>query len=346
MVSTTEKASPPLRTSALEKRAKTLKRQLTKEQKIEFLRTMMRIRALEETIHQMYLNSELFGMSPHLSCGEEAIAVGVCKSLRKGDYMLTTHRGHGHTLAMGADPKRMLAELCGKATGYCKGKGGTMHIADVNLGILGANGIVGGGIPIASGVGLSIKIRKTDQVCICFFGDAAANEGAFHEAVNLAAAFKLPVIFVCENNLYGLSTPYENVSATPDVADRAKGYGIPGIVVNGQYIAEVYNAMHDAIERATQGEGPSILECKTYRYYGHSASDDRRYRTKDEEEHVRENLDPIMLLTREVLAENILTEDDIAKMEQEAEQEAQAAKEFTLSSPEPDVSTLLDDVYA
>ena len=316
------------------------------DERIEYLRMMIRIRALEETIHQMYLNSELFGMSPHLSCGMEAMAVGVCAALRKDDYIISTHRGHGHTLAKGADMGRMLAELCGKATGYCKGKGGTMHIADVSLGILGCNGIVGGGIPIAAGAALSIKVRKTDQVCICFFGDAASNEGSFHEAVNFATAFKLPVIFVCENNLYGLSTPYEKSGATPYVADRAKGYHIPGERIDGMVVEDVREAIERATERARKGEGPSIVEGMCYRYYGHSASDDRRYRTKQEEEEVKSTRDPIMVLGNKLVAEKVLTQEDIQKMNDEAEAEAAQAKEFTLNSPEPDVSTVMEDIYA
>jgi TPP-dependent pyruvate/acetoin dehydrogenase alpha subunit len=316
------------------------------DKQIGYLRTMMRIRAFEEMVHGMYLKNELFGMSPHLSCGMEAMAVGVCANLRKDDYIISTHRGHGHCIAKGADMRRMLAELCGKATGFCKGKGGTMHIADVDLGILGANGIVGGGIPIAVGAGLSISIRGTDQVSVCFFGDAASNQGTFHEAVNFATIFKLPVLFVCENNLYGLSTPYHYSGATPHVADRAKGYHIPGKSVNGMVVKEVMDATAEAVKRARSGEGPSIIEGKTYRYYGHSASDNRRYRTREEEEKVKNTSDPIMLLTKELLAKKALTEKDVETMQAEADAEAADAKQFTLNSPEPNVNTVMEDIYA
>lgn len=319
---------------------------MSDNKQIGYLRTMIRIRAFEETVHAMYQKSELFGMSPHLSCGMEAIAVGACDCLRKDDYIVSTHRGHGHCIAKGADMRRMLAELCGKATGFCKGKGGTMHIADVELGILGANGIVGGGIPIAVGAGLSISIRGTDQVSVCFFGDAASNQGTFHEAVNFATIFKLPVIFVCENNLYGLSTPYSYSGATPHVADRAKGYHIPGKSVNGMVVEEVRAAMAEAVKRARNGEGPSIIEGKTYRYYGHSASDNRRYRTREEEEHVKSTSDPIMLLTKELVAKKLLTEKDVEKMQVEADAEAADAKQFTLNSPEPNVNTVMEDIFA
>jgi acetoin:2,6-dichlorophenolindophenol oxidoreductase subunit alpha len=322
------------------------RRTMSENKQIGYLRTMIRIRAFEETVHAMYQKSELFGMSPHLSCGMEAIAVGACDCLRKDDYIVSTHRGHGHCIAKGADMRRMLAELCGKATGFCKGKGGTMHIADVDLGILGANGIVGGGIPIAVGAGLSISIRGTDQVSVCFFGDAASNQGTFHEAVNFATIFKLPVIFVCENNLYGLSTPYQYSGATPHVADRAKGYHIPGKSVNGMVVEEVRAAMAEAVKRARNGEGPSIIEGKTYRYYGHSASDNRRYRTREEEENVKSTSDPIMLLTKELVAKKLLTEKDVEKMQVEADAEAADAKQFTLNSPEPNVNTVMEDIFA
>jgi len=263
------------------------------DRSLEFLQTMLRIRSFEERVYRMYLEQQTYGMSPHLSSGEEAMATGVCSVLRKDDYLLGTHRSHGHILAKGAQMRPMLAELCGKVTGYCRGRGGTMHIADFSLGIVGANGIVGGGIPIASGVGLSIKYRGTDQVCVCFFGDAASNIGAFHEAVNFASAFKLPVVFVCENNVYGLSTDYSRVSATPNVADRAKGYGIPGVIVDGMDVFAVYEAAKAAVDHARTGKGPTILEGKTYRYYGHSSSDQRPYRTREEEEQWRSR-DPIL----------------------------------------------------
>jgi len=314
------------------------------DRSLEFLQTMLRIRSFEERVYRMYLEQQTYGMSPHLSSGEEAMATGVCSVLRKDDYLLGTHRSHGHILAKGAQMRPMLAELCGKVTGYCRGRGGTMHIADFSLGIVGANGIVGGGIPIASGVGLSIKYRGTDQVCVCFFGDAASNIGAFHEAVNFASAFKLPVVFVCENNVYGLSTDYSRVSATPNVADRAKGYGIPGVIVDGMDVFAVYEAAKAAVDHARTGKGPTILEGKTYRYYGHSSSDQRPYRTKEEEEQWRSR-DPILSFKKKLVEAGKLTDEQFNKLEADAMAEAEDAVQFALSSPEPDPVTLLDYIY-
>ncbi|OFX15926.1 MAG: pyruvate dehydrogenase (acetyl-transferring) E1 component subunit alpha [Armatimonadetes bacterium RBG_16_58_9] len=306
---------------------------------------MLRIRAFEERVHKIYLDGEMMGMSPHLSCGEEAMAAGVSAALRPDDYVLTTHRGHGHVLARGTDTKKMMAELCGKVTGTNKGRGGTLHIADCSLNVLGANGIVGGGLPIACGVGYSIKYRGTDQVCVIFFGDAASNQGTFHESVNLAAAFKLPIVYVCENNLYGLSTPYANVSATPDVADRAKGYNIPGVIVQGWEVNKVHEAAVAAVERARAGEGPSLIEGKTYRYYGHSASDHRPYRTREEEEEWKCERDPICTLRAKMTSSGEISEDQYNKMEAEALAEAEECWKFASESPFPDPSTVMDYVY-
>ena len=314
------------------------------DRRLEFLQTMVRIRAFEERVHRMYLEQQLYGMSPHLSIGEEAMAVGVCGTLRKDDYLLGTHRSHGHIIAKGAKMRPMLAEICGKSSGYCKGRGGTMHIADFSLGIVGANGIVGGGIPIASGVGLSIKYRGTDQVCVCFFGDAASNIGAFHESVNFACAFKLPVIFVCENNMYGFSTAYSKVSATPDVADRALGYKMPGVIVDGMDVMDVYKAAKEAVALARSGGGPTLIEGKTYRYFGHSASDQRPYRTREEEEYWKAR-SPIIILRKSMMEESLLTEEDFKTMEHAAEAEAEDAANYAISSPEPDKDSLMDYIY-
>jgi pyruvate dehydrogenase E1 component alpha subunit len=305
---------------------------------------MVRIRAFEERVHRMYLEQQLYGMSPHLSIGEEAMATGVCGALRKDDYILGTHRSHGHIIAKGARMRPMLAEICGKSTGYCKGRGGTMHIADFSLGIVGANGIVGGGIPIASGVGLSIKYRGTDQVCVCFFGDAASNIGAFHESVNFACAFKLPVVFVCENNMYGFSTAYNKVSATPDVADRALGYKMPGVIVDGMDVMLVHEAAKEGVARARSGNGPSLIEGKTYRYFGHSASDQRPYRTREEEEYWKSR-SPIMILRNSMMEEGVLTEEEFKTIELAAQAEADDAANYAISSPEPDQDSLLDYIY-
>jgi len=322
------------------------KAEQSQKRNLEFLRMMLRIRAFEERVHRIYLDGEMMGMSPHLSCGQEGVAVGVNAALREDDYMLTTHRGHGHILAKGAKMRAMMAELCGREAGYCKGRGGTMHIADVKLGILGANGIVGGGLPIACGVGYSIKYRGTDQVCVVFFGDAASNQGTFHESVNFACAWKLPIIYVCENNLYGLSTPYAKVSATPNVADRAKGYNMPGLIVNGSDVNAVYEAAAAAVGRARKGEGPSLIEAKTYRYYGHSASDHRPYRTREEEEDWKTNRDPIRSLKKLMIEAGELTEGQYAKLEADAVAEAEDAWQFAMHSPEPDPAGVMDYVFA
>jgi len=307
---------------------------LINKDKRNLLKMMLRIRHFEEKVYQLYLTDKLFGMSPHLSIGQEAVPTGACKALRKDDCIVSTHRGHGHCLAKGADMKLMMAEILGKETGYCKGRGGTMHIADVKKGILGANGIVGGGLPIASGAGISIKYRGTDQVCLSFFGDAASNQGTFHESINLCATFKLPVIFVCENNIYGLSTPINRTSATPNVADRARGYDIPGIIVDGMDPVAVYEETAKAVQRARKGNGPSIIEAKTYRFLGHGASDHRSYRTREEEEEWRKK-GPIVRFKRRLIEDKIITEGEIEIMEQEVKKEVEEAVEYALSSPEP-----------
>jgi len=307
---------------------------LINKDKKNLLKMMLRIRHFEEKVHQLYLTDKLFGMSPHLSIGQEAVPTGACKALRKDDYIVSTHRGHGHCLAKGADMKLMMAEILGKETGCCKGRGGTMHIADVKKGILGANGIVGGGLPIASGAGISIKYRGTDQVCLSFFGDGASNQGTFHESINLCAAFKLPVIFVCENNIYGLSTPINRTSATPNVADRARGYNIPGVIVDGMDPMAVYEETAKAVQQAREGDGPSIIEAKTYRFLGHGASDHRSYRTREEEEEWRRK-GPIVRFKRRLIEDKIMTEGEIEIMEQEVKKEVEEAAEYASSSPEP-----------
>ncbi|MGQ9631586.1 MAG: thiamine pyrophosphate-dependent dehydrogenase E1 component subunit alpha [bacterium] len=306
---------------------------------------MLKIRYFEEKVYELYLNGKLISMSPHLSIGQEAVAVGVCGALRRDDYIVSSHRGHGHCLAKGGEMRPMMAEICTKETGYCKGRGGTMHIANLKLGILGANGIVGAGLPIAAGAGISIKYRGTDQVVVCFFGDGASNQGTFHESVNLSSAFKLPVIWVCENNVYALSTPIYKTGATPDVADRAKGYNIPGVVVDGMDVIAVYEVASAAVDRARDGEGPSLIECKTYRFLGHGASDNRSYRTREEEEEWKRK-DPILRFKRKLLDENILSEEEIKAMEERAKAEAQDAADFALSSPEPNPRTVMENIYA
>ena len=297
-------------------------------------REMARIRKFEEKTHELYKAGRLTGMSPHLSIGEEASAAGVISVLNPDDYILSTHRGHGHCLAKGAEMGKMYAELFGKETGYCHGRGGSMHIADVAQGNLGANGIVGGGLPIALGAGLSIQKRATKQVVVCFFGDAATNQGTFHEALNMSKAFHLPIVWVCENNLYGLSTPIDKVAATPTLSDRAKGYAMPGVTVDGMDVEAVRAAAEEAVNRARAGGGPTLLEIKTYRYFGHGASDHRPYRTREEEQGWWKR-DPVANYRARLIAEGVASESELAELDQEIDKEVEAGVAFAEASPDP-----------
>ena len=308
------------------------------------LRRMHLIRKFEEAAEQSYIRGLIHG-TMHLSIGQEASAVGAVAPLRADDYILSTHRGHGHCIAKGADPKFMFAEFFGKDNGYCRGRGGSMHIADVAGGNLGANGIVGGGLPIAVGVGLSARMRRSGQVCMVFFGDGASNEGAFHEALNLAAIWRLPVVFVCENNQYGMSMSTARSMPVANVADRAAAYAMPGHVIDGNDFLAVYETAHAACQAARAGDGPSLLECKTYRLRGHSKSDRNLYRTKDEIESWRAR-DPIPRLRDTLVAACRMTEARAAAIEAEAGAEIEAAVEFARTSPDPDPHDLERDVYA
>jgi pyruvate dehydrogenase E1 component alpha subunit len=274
--------------------------------------------------------------------------VGVCANLRRDDYMTSTHRGHGNCLAKGADPKRMMAELLGRKTGYCKGKGGSMHIADFDGGNLGANGIVGGGFPIATGAGIGIQNRGTDQVVVCFFGDGAANQGTFHESLNLAALWKLPVLYVCENNQYALSTPLRESVGLPELSERARGYGIPGARVDGNDVLAVHAAAAEAVRRARAGEGPTLLDCLTYRFFGHFTGDKGHgitYRTKQEMEEWR-NRCPIARLRRHLLGAAMATDAQLEKIETQAQALIAAAAQYGLDSPWPSPEEALEDVFA
>jgi len=308
------------------------------------LATMLLIRAFEEKAEELYGLGRVHG-TMHLSIGQEAVAVGVCEALRPDDYILSTHRGHGHCLAKGADVRRMMAEFLGKETGYCRGRGGSMHIADVEGGNLGANGIVGGGLPIATGVGLSIQVRGSGQVCVAFFGDGAANEGAFHESVNLASIWDLPVVFVCENNQYAMSMPVRQSMRVERVSDRACAYGIPGRTVDGMDVLAVFEAASEAGERARAGGGPTLLECVTYRYRGHSKSDRQRYRTREEVARWRAQ-DPIERLRRLLEEQGLVQPGEFDALAAAAREQVEEAVRFAEASPEPDPSTLLEDVYA
>lgn len=315
------------------------------EQYVEMLRQMLRIRHFEENLYRMYLAKRVPGMSPHLSVGQEAVAVGVCQALKPQDYLLTTHRGHGHVLAKGANMNRMLAEILGKECGYCHGRGGTMHIADVGLNIIGANGIVGGGLPIAVGVGLSSKYLRKDAVTVCFFGDGATNIGAFHEALNMASLFKLPVVWVCENNKYALSTHVKTSLSAVSIAARAAAYAMPGHAVDGNDVLAVFDRACEAVDRARRGEGPSLIEADTYRWYGHGASDNRSYRTREEEDEWKAKC-PVGRFEKWLLAENIITPDEISTLERAVENEVQEAIRFAEESPLPSPESVTDYVFS
>jgi acetoin:2,6-dichlorophenolindophenol oxidoreductase subunit alpha len=318
-------------------------RRFSPEELKGLLKKMMLVRRFEESAEEAYMRGMIHG-TMHLSIGQEASAIGICSALTDQDFITSTHRGHGHCIGKGAEVKYMFAEFFGKEDGYCKGRGGSMHIADPSKGNLGANGIVGGGIPIAVGAALSAKMRKTDQVVVSFFGDGANNEGAFHEALNMASIWKLPVVFVCENNLYGMSTSTERSTAIKNIAERAAAYSMPGIIVDGNRFADVADAAHDAVERARRGEGPTLIENKTYRVRGHSRSDRNRYRTKDEIESWIER-DPIVLFENELTQFGLVNSAEIAELRASVEAEIIDAVAFAKNSPMPSISALTRDVY-
>lgn len=308
-------------------------------------RRMVRIRKFEEAAGRLAEGGKLPGFL-HLYVGEEAVASGVCVALTDDDQISSTHRGHGHLIAKGGDFNKMMAELMGKATGYCNGKGGSMHISDLDIGMLGANGIVGGGVPIAVGAGLANKYKDNGQVSIVFFGDGASNIGAFHEAANMAAALKLPVVFVCENNEYGEYTPRHQTMAIDDVVERAAGYGMPGVIVDGMDAVAVWQEAVKAVARARAGEGPTFIECKTYRYYNHHGVQvlGMKYRT-DEELELWKKRDPIALLEAMLEDLELMTDEEIAAIHAEIEADVEEAIVFAEESPTPDPDTLVDDVY-
>jgi pyruvate dehydrogenase E1 component alpha subunit len=317
----------------------------SKEFKIGLLRRMMEIRAFEDKVFELLARNVLQGAS-HVYAGQEAVAVGACSAITERDYATSTHRGHGHCIALGADLKLMMAELCGKATGYCKGRGGSMHIADVSNRNLGATGIVGGNIPVGTGAALAVQMQKTGGVVLCFFGDGASNEGVFHESLNMAGKWKLPVIYICENNLYGMSVAFERACAVADIAARASAYAMPGVCVDGQRVLEVRQAVLEAVARARRGDGPTLIEAKTYRYRGHSRSDPRVYRTKEEEAYWHER-DPIVLFKADLIEEGTLTEKAFQALQAEVDKTLAEAEKFAIEdSPYPDSSEVMDDVYA
>jgi len=307
-------------------------------------KTMNEIRCFELKALSFFEQNKLRG-SVHLYAGEEAVAAGICAHLTDDDYITSTHRGHGHCIAKGARLDRAMAELMGKETGYCRGRSGSMHIADFEKGNLGANAIVGGGIPIATGAGLAIKLKKTNQVAVCFFGDGASNEGTFHESINLAAVWKLPVIYGCENTGFGISVPVKQSTSVENISDRSVGYGIPGVTVDGNDVYAVYDAMETAAARARAGEGPTLIECKTYRHLGHWTGDPQNYRDRAVTDMWKKEKDPIDLMRKHLIEEGHFTAEQLDAIEQKAQSDTDEAAEFALNSPEPDPATLMDDVF-
>jgi TPP-dependent pyruvate/acetoin dehydrogenase alpha subunit len=282
----------------------------------------------------------------HVYAGEEAVAVGAMAAIGPKDYITSTHRGHGHCVARGGELKLMLAELCGKETGYCRGRGGSMHIADVNAGNLGATGIVAGNIPVGTGAALACKMKKQGQVTLCFFGDGASNNGTFHESLNMAGVWQLPIVYICENNLYGMSVSVKRACAVQDIAERSSSYNMDGVIVDGQKVLDVRATVAEAVERARAGKGPTLVECKTYRYRGHSSSDPRVYRTKDEEKYWHDR-DPIKLFRELMEKDGVLTVKEMDAVQDEVAAEMVAAEKFALvDSAYPPPEAVFDDVYA
>jgi len=305
---------------------------------------MRRIREFENTAMMLFAEGKIPG-ALHLYTGEEAIAAGVCANLREDDFIVSTHRGHGHIVAKGGELKYMMAELLGKETGYCNGKGGSMHIADVSMGILGANGIVGAGLSISVGAGLSISYHGTDQVCVCFFGDGSSNQGTFHEALNIASIWKLPIIFVCENNGYGASMSQAKHMAIRDIADRGAAYGIPGVVVDGNDVIAVYNTTMGAVSRARSGGGPTLIECKTYRHRGQFEGDPGIYRPAAEVEEWFAK-DPLPRFARFLQEKGLLSAQEIEAIDKQVADEISEALIFAEQSPYPAVERIVEDIYA
>lgn len=316
---------------------------LDKPHLLRMYEQMQTIRIFEERASREFAAGKIPGFV-HLYIGEEAVAVGVCAHLTDDDFITSHHRGHGHCIAKGVDVRAMVAELLGREAGACRGKGGSMHIADVHKGMLGANGIVGGGFPLAAGAGLTAKINGKGQVAVCFFGDGAANQGTFHEGLNLAGIWKLPVVFVAENNGYAESTPVTYHMSCRDIADRAASYGMPGVTIDGLDIFAVHEAAGEAIARARRGEGPSLIECKTYRYRGHFEGDTVTYRTKEELESYRAR-DAIQALHRTLLQRGIATAEELGAIDKQVQERIDDAWQFAEAAPLPAPEETLTDVY-
>jgi pyruvate dehydrogenase E1 component alpha subunit len=317
---------------------------LSAEKQVEMLRQMLTIRRFDSRVLEIYREGIMRGTS-HPYIGEEAIAVGACAALRNDDYITSTHRGHGHCIAKGGDIRMMMAELLGKATGYSRGKGGSMHIADVSKGILGANGIVGGGMGIATGSALSARIRGTDQVTVCFFGDGALNQGILHECSNIAAIWKLPVVFLCENNQFAMSARAERFTSVPDPSVRAQAYGFPGVRIDGMDVIAVHEAVAESVERARRGDGPSMIVAMTYRYFGHHVGDPLNYRTREEVDEARKS-DPIERFKSRLLDARIMDETRLQQLDEQVNVAVEDAITFARNSPEPSAEILMEDIYA
>ncbi len=316
---------------------------MNKKKSLEIYSMMYLIRLFEESAIKLYDEGINRG-ALHSYIGEEAVATGICSALKDGDYITSTHRGHGHCLAMGGDPSIMLAELLGKETGYCKGKGGSMHIADIDLGILGANGIVGGGIPLAVGAGIALCNMDKKNVIACFFGDGASNTGGFHEALNMASIWKLPIIFVCENNLYAISGCVKDTMNICDISERASSYNISGFSIDGNDVEKVYETARKARDLVISKKGPVLIECKTYRFEGHWIADPKTYRNDSEVKEWRKK-DPIINFESKLLNNNTLSKKEIDKIKKKIRKLIEEAKEFAKNSPEPNVSEALEDIY-
>jgi acetoin:2,6-dichlorophenolindophenol oxidoreductase subunit alpha len=315
------------------------------EQHLHMYRQMAKIRAFEEQVNELYKSAKMPGLA-HLYVGEEAVAVGVCEALHRDDFITSTHRGHGHCLAKGASINRMFAELLGKEPGYCRGKGGSMHIADPETGNLGANAIVGGSAGIATGAALSAKMRGSGQVAVCFFGDGALGQGVLYEVMNMAALWKLPVIYVCENNLYGEYTPCGDTIAG-EVLARARAFGIHAESIDGQDVQLVYETMRRLVDRARSGEGPAFLEGKTYRYYGHHVGDvNREYRTREEEREWMTRRDPLQTLASRLTGQGLAEASVFERIQTDVKREIDGGVQYALAAPYPDPSQVDEDVYA
>ena len=319
-----------------------------KELYMLMLRRMMLIRKFDETVKDLVQSAELVGMA-HCDIGEEAVAVGACTALSDEDYITGNHRSHGHPISKGGDVRRAMAELLGKATGYCKGKGGSMHLADFDIGILGESGIVASALPVAVGAAMGSKMQNTDRVVISFFGDGASNQGACHEAMNLASIWKLPVIFLCENNQYAVTTSFKETVSTENVSDRATAYNMPGVLVDGQDVMAMHEATVHAVQRARAGEGPTLLEAKTYRYEDHSEGLNRilrePYRTEEEIEFWRQR-DPIDIHSKWLLENDVASQEEIDKVQNDVYEAIGDALQFARESPYPDEADLFTDLFA